>query len=69
MLAGAPAVVDTGTELSLRHNPRTRRYVARRKAQGLRNMDIIRFLKRFVAREIHQILRAQPVTTASPRTA
>ena len=41
----------------LRWDPRTRAYVERRTAQGLSKKDIIRCLKRFIAREIYCILR------------
>lgn len=40
-----------------RHQP-TRAYVARRTAEGLSKTDIIRCLKRFVAREIYYAIRA-----------
>ena len=42
----------------LRYCPRTRAYLARRTAQGLSKKDIIRCLKRYVAREIYTALRA-----------
>jgi transposase len=38
------------------HEP-TKAYVARRTAQGLSKREIIRCLKRYLAREIYQILR------------
>ncbi|MCO7218364.1 IS110 family transposase [Klenkia sp. PcliD-1-E] len=37
------------------HQP-TRDYAARRRAQGLSNLKIIRCLKRYIAREIHHVL-------------
>jgi transposase len=40
----------------LRHHKRTQDYARRRRAQGLSSREIIRCLKRYVAREIHQIL-------------
>ncbi|MFE3527273.1 transposase [Streptomyces sp. NPDC059161] len=40
----------------MRHDPRTRDYVARRTLEGLRAKDIFRCLKRFVAREIYHHL-------------
>jgi transposase len=40
----------------LRHHERTQDYARRRRAQGLSSREIIRCLKRYVAREIHQIL-------------
>ncbi len=36
-------------------DPRTREYVARRTAQGLSKKDIMRCLKRYIAREIYHI--------------
>jgi transposase len=40
----------------MKYHPDTRRYVKRRTAQGLSKKDIIRCLKRYVAREIYGIL-------------
>lgn len=40
----------------MRHEGRTRAYVERRTRQGLSKKDIIRCLKRFVAREIYRVL-------------
>jgi transposase len=40
-----------------RHQP-TRAYVTRRTTEGLSKTDIIRCLKRFVAREIYYAIRA-----------
>jgi transposase len=42
----------------LRHDPRTRAYADRRKTEGLNRREIIRCLKRYIAREIYQTLRA-----------
>jgi hypothetical protein len=47
----------------MRHDPRTRAYVTRRTAQGLSSKDIMRCLKRFVAREIYQHLKPQHTAT------
>lgn len=44
----------------MRHDPRTRAYVARRTQQGKTRKDIIRCLKRFVAREVFQALTNPP---------
>ncbi len=41
----------------MRWDPRTRAYVTRRTAQGLSKKDIIRCLKRYIAREIYYVLR------------
>ncbi|MET7930147.1 IS110 family transposase [Streptomyces sp. NPDC005349] len=40
----------------MRYCPRTRAYVARRTQQGLTKKDIIRCLKRFIAREVYHAL-------------
>lgn len=42
----------------LRHCPRTRAYAARRQAEGLSKREIIRCLKRYIAREVYRTLRA-----------
>jgi transposase len=44
----------------MRHHPPTPAYVARRTAQGLTRKDIMRCLKRFVAREVYQALTNPP---------
>lgn len=49
----------------LRCDPRTRKYVARRTAQGLSKPEILRCLKRYIAREVFKILRAS-VSTDTP---
>ena len=49
--------------IRLQIDPRTKEYAARRKAEGKTPRDIIRCLKRFIAREIYRILTdPQPVT-------
>ena len=40
----------------MRHDPRTRDYVQKRTQQGLTKKQIIRCLKRYIARELHPIL-------------
>ena len=40
----------------LRHDPRTRRYMGRRLAEGMTKPEVIRCLKRYVAREVFAIL-------------
>ena len=44
----------------MRHHAPTRAYVARRTAEGLTRKDIMRCLKRFVAREVYQALTNPP---------
>jgi transposase len=51
----------------MRTDPRTRDYVIRRTAHGLSKPDIIRCLKRYLARELFPLLRSsQARTTVSP---
>jgi transposase len=51
----------------LRWDPRTRAYVERRTAEGLSKKDIIRCLKRMIARELYYVLRpAQPAKNLVP---
>lgn len=50
----------------LRHDPRTRAYAARRTTQGLSKPEILRCLKRLIAREIYYVItRPQPAPTPS----
>lgn len=44
----------------MRHDPRTRAYVARRTAEGKTTAEIMRCLKRFVAREIYTVITNPP---------
>ncbi|MGB8195868.1 MAG: IS110 family transposase [Acidimicrobiales bacterium] len=41
----------------LRLDPKTQVYMARRRAEGLSNMDVVRCLKRFIAREVYNALK------------
>ena len=49
---------------------RTQQYVARRTAEGKSKREILRCLKRYVAREVYRVLvvavEAPPLTTAYP---
>lgn len=50
----------------MKHHPPTRAYVARRTAEGMSKRDIMRCLKRFVAREVyHQLVPAPPANRAA----
>jgi transposase len=42
----------------LRYSPATRTYAERRRAEGLSNKDILRCLKRYIARQVYRTLRA-----------
>jgi transposase len=42
----------------LRYDPRTRAYATRRTAEGLSSKEILRCLKRYIAREVYTALRA-----------
>ena len=50
----------------MRYCPRTKDYVARRTAEGLSKPEIIRCLKRFLAREIYRTLKADYRQIAGP---
>ncbi|MGV9350967.1 IS110 family transposase [Streptomyces spiralis] len=53
----------------MNHDQRTREYVARRTAEGMAKKDIVRCLKRFVAREIYKHLPHKTrSTTPLPQT-
>jgi len=45
------------------NDDRTRTYVKRRRAEGKSNLEIIRALKRYVAREVYPLLGNNPLTT------
>ena len=49
----------------MRTDPRTRTYVQRRTREGLSKREVMRCLKRYVAREIYRVLTA-PSTAPSP---
>jgi transposase len=51
----------------MRHDGRTRQYVSRRTAEGKSKREIMRCLKRYIAREIYRLLT--PMGVASPPTA
>ncbi|MGW4825865.1 transposase, partial [Streptomyces sp. NPDC004227] len=54
----------------MRYDTRTQHYVARRTAEGLSKKDILRCLKRFIAREVYQHLaRPNPLTNQFLQTA
>lgn len=46
--------------VQMRHDPRTRAYVARRTSQGKTRTEIIRCLKRYVAREVYHAITNPP---------
>ncbi len=50
----------------MRYCPRTRAYVERQTGEGMPKPEIIRCLKRYLAREIFQALRADYAALASP---
>ncbi|WP_331730180.1 IS110 family transposase (plasmid) [Kitasatospora sp. NBC_00070] len=49
----------------MRWDPRTQNYVAKRTAEGMSKKDILRCLKRFIAREVYKHL-TRPATTQKP---
>jgi transposase len=53
----------------LRWDPRTRAYAERRTAEGLSKKEIIRCLKRLIAREIYYVLIPETITESAPQAA
>jgi len=49
----------------LRWDPRTRAYLERRTTQGLTKKEIIRCLKRYIARELYQLIAPNDLETAA----
>lgn len=62
---GANNALYTVVLSRLRYDPRTRRYVSRRTKEGLSKPEIIRCLKRYVAREIYSVLVSLPPSSSS----
>ena len=52
----------------MRRDPRTQAYVARRTAEGKSKREIIRCLKRFIAREVYQALLVCPEVASKRRS-
>lgn len=50
----------------LRHDPRTQAYMTRRSTEGLSKTEIIRCLKRFIAREIYYVLNKPSAPLDTP---
>jgi transposase len=50
----------------LRYWPATRAYAERRRAEGLSNKDIVRCLKRYIARQVYRTLRSDLAVLESP---
>jgi hypothetical protein len=50
----------------MRWDTRTREYVARRTATGLTRPEIVRCLKRFIARELYHVLVTIPAVRPHP---
>jgi len=50
----------------IRCDPRTRRYLDHRTAEGLSKPEIIRCLKRYLAREVYQVLVTASPSSSSP---
>lgn len=49
--------------IRMQRDPRTKEYVARRRSEGKNTREIMRCLKRAIAREIYRVLTSNPVTT------
>ena len=62
----ANRALHIATVVRMRYSEQTHAYVARRTAEGLSKPEIIRCLKRYLAREIFQTLRADYAALAQP---
>ncbi len=62
----ANSALYTVAIVRMRHHQPTRDYVARRTAQGLTKRDIIRCLKRYIARELLPIIREELASQPAP---
>ncbi|MGO4649815.1 IS110 family transposase, partial [Nocardia sp. 2YAB30] len=49
----------------LRWDPRTRAYTERRTKEGMSKKEIIRCLNRYLARELYQLITAEPAHTTT----
>lgn len=47
------------------HDPRTRAYVERKRAEGRTTAEIRRSLKRYIARHLYRLLNNPPLPTAA----
>jgi hypothetical protein len=66
LTSGNKPKINLSRKLRLAHDPRTKAYAARRTAEGKTKKEIIRCLKRYIAREIYKTLcRPKPPATAS----
>ncbi|MGH8824717.1 MAG: IS110 family transposase [Jiangellaceae bacterium] len=63
----ANSALHTAALTRLQHCPRTRAYAARRTEQGLSPRDILRCLKRYIARELFPLLKADLAALNHPR--
>jgi len=61
--------LHTITLCRLRHDPRTHAYVAKRTKDGLSKKEIIRCLKRYIAREVYTALQPAHTPTKDLATA
>ena len=52
----------------LRYDSRTQEYVQRRTKEGMSKIEIMRCLKRYVAREVYQAITDAPPTPSTPET-
>lgn len=63
-------VLTTIVLVRMRHHPATRDYVARRRAEGRTTKEIMRILKRYIARQVFRLLAtAHPIPAPAARPA
>lgn len=65
----ANAALYRVTLCRLRWDPRTKAYAERRTTEGLSKKEIIRCLKRLIAREIYYVLQPETITKSAPQAA
>ena len=53
----SPRVLEHGVAIRLRYDPRTKAYMCRRTGEGMSKTEVIRCLKRYVAREVFSALQ------------
>jgi transposase len=69
-LAGTSPIPATIVLVRMRHHPATRDYVARRRAEGRTTKEIMRILKRYIARQVFRLLAtAHPIPAPPARPA
>ena len=64
--AQANAALHRIVVVRLRHDERTQAYMHRRTTEGMNKAEVIRCLKRYVAREVFSVLRNSALSHSTP---